>query len=91
MFNIMSHGIKGYIRGKEIILRKKDLEKCFFCDKFVVPKDFLWQKTSFSLYKEWLGEIPNDTAGKIGNKTICKDCIGDLEMLLPFKYYDDDD
>jgi hypothetical protein len=84
--------IKGYIGGKETFLGKDDLGKCNFCDKFVTPINFIWQKTSeqFDKFRESLGELPNDAAGKIGNKIICKDCLGDLEMLLPFKYCDDD-
>lgn len=88
----MSNKIKGYIGGKETFLDKNNLEKCFFCDRFVTPINFMWQHTSeqFETFQELLGDIPGDTAGKIGNKLICKECLGDLEMLLPFKYEVDD-
>lgn len=89
MADKISNKIKCYNKGKEIFLDKDDLKKCFFCDKPVIPKDFLWQKTQFISSRESLGEIPNDTAGNIGNKIICKDCLGDLEMLLPFECCDD--
>ncbi len=88
----MSFRIIGFIAGKEIILEKENLEKCNFCEMFVTPKDFMWQKTIEQRKRciELFGEIPKDFAGKIGKKIICKDCIGDLVMLLPFKYnYDD--
>ena len=82
----------GYVKGKETFLNKDDMEKCFFCDKLSIPKDFTWERTSeqFDMLRELLGEIPSDVVGKIGNKTICRDCIGDLNILLPFKYEDDD-
>ena len=82
----------GYIGGKETFLDKDDLRKCDFCDRFVTPINFMWQRTQeqFDTFRELLGEIPEDTAGKIGKKIICKECLGDLEMLLPFKYYDSD-
>lgn len=88
----MSIKIRGVNAGKEIFLGKDDLEKCHFCDKYVTPINFLWQKTieQMKQFQELLGEIPNEIAGKIGNKLICKSCIGDLEMLLPFKYEDND-
>ena len=87
----MSIKIKGFIAGKEIYLTKDNMKKCHFCDNYVTPINFMWQKTieQMKQFQRVLGEIPNETAGKIGNKIICKSCIGELEMLLPFKYYDD--
>lgn len=89
---IMSIKIKGYIGGRETFLGKNDLVKCHFCDKFVIPMGFIWYHTieQAKQFRELFGEVPENAVGKVGNKIICRSCLGDLEMLLPFKHGDDD-
>lgn len=88
----MSSKVRGYIGGKEIFLGKDNMKKCDFCDKFVTPINFMWHKTykEMKRFQDILGEIPNEIAGNIGKKIICKSCLGDLEMLLPYEYIDND-
>lgn len=61
---------------------KYRLRKCHFCDRTTVPKDTILDIASINDIKRTLGETPEREAGKIGHKSICKNCLNDIKSLI---------
>lgn len=47
-----------------------------------MPKEILLDIDSIKEIRRTIGETPEKEAGKIGNKYMCKSCLGDLKLLI---------
>lgn len=61
---------------------KYKLKKCYFCDRIMVPKDTILDIDSIKEIKRTLGDTPEREAGKIGHRSICRNCLNDLKSLI---------
>lgn len=76
-------------------MNEQEAKKCFICDSFLVPKEkgrikleservISYERGPILFTKAWIKKYGyfKRVAGKIGNKYICKDCLGDLKLLM---------
>ena len=60
-----------------------DNEKCFFCDRDMVPREFLPSNGFTGAYKPFYlkhGHILKE-GGNIGDKRLCESCVEDLRGI----------